>query len=206
MPEEDLRLTADLRARVAHNLARFKPSVLDGDALARHAAVGVVLVADATNRACFVLTRRLATLRRHAGQWALPGGQVEPGETPTAAALREIGEEVGLSPGASSVLGRLDDFVSRSGYLITPVVVWAAPPATPVASPDEVDAAFLVPLDELDHPHALRHKPLLHFALPSLPSTLHAPTAAIVYQFREVALHGRAVRVADTEQPRFAWN
>jgi 8-oxo-dGTP pyrophosphatase MutT (NUDIX family) len=201
----DFPLSDDLRARVVDNLASFRPIVLDADGL-RHAAVGVVLVADDQDRACFVLTRRLATLRRHAGQWALPGGRIEPGETLRAAALREIREEVNLNPGPSAVLGRLDDFVSRSGHLISPLVVWAARAATPVPSPDEVDAAFRVPLSELDHPNALRRGPLLHFAIPSLATTVYAPTAAILYQFREVALHGREVRVANLEQPWFAWH
>ena len=75
-----------------------------------------------------------------------------------------------------------------------------------VANPDEVEAAFRVPLSELDHPEALRLRPLLHFAMPSLETTVHAPTAAILYQFREVALHGREVRVADVEQPFFTWH
>src|ERR1700761_9677828 len=65
-----------------------------------------------------LLTRRNARLRAHAGQWALPGGRREPGETPVEGALRELAEEVGLRLGPGSVLGLLDDFVTRSGYLI----------------------------------------------------------------------------------------
>jgi mutator protein MutT len=197
-------LSSELRTRIADNLAAFRSVELHAEGL-RHAAVGVVLVADEQQRACFVLTRRVATLRRHAGQWALPGGQIEADETPQAAALREIQEEVSIDPASCSVLGRLDDFVSRSGHLITPLVVWTDPPAVPLANPEEVDAVFRVPLRELDDPHALRTTPLLHFSMPSLETTVHAPTAALLYQFREVALHGRDVRVADVEQPRFAW-
>src|SRR6202035_5831715 len=103
----------------------------------RHAAVGVVLLPDSEGRACFVLTRRLATLRRHSGQWALPGGRLEPDEVPATAALREIHEEVGLDLPADAVLGRLDDFVTRSGHLISPLVVWATDHAGLSASPDE---------------------------------------------------------------------
>jgi 8-oxo-dGTP pyrophosphatase MutT (NUDIX family) len=195
----------ELRARVSANLARFQSKRLSGAEL-RHAAVGVVLLPAATSLCpCFVLTRRLSTLRRHAGQWALPGGRIEPHETPQAAVLREIREEVNLDLGPEAVLGRLDDFVTRSGHLISPFVLWAADQADPVASPDEVAAVFRVRLAELDDPQALRARPLLHFALPSLETTVHAPTAAILYQFREVALHGREVRVADVEQPVFAW-
>ncbi len=201
---ETFDFTTELRERIATHLGAFQPATLDADGL-RHAAVGVVLLPDAHNRCCFLLTRRLSTLRRHAGQWALPGGRLEAGETVLDAALREIHEEVSLALEPGSMLGRLDDFVTRSGHLISPLVVWAGGDQRLRISPDEVDAAFRVSLAELDHPTALQLQPLLHFVMPSLPSTVHAPTAAIIYQFREVALHGREVRVADVEQPYFAW-
>jgi 8-oxo-dGTP pyrophosphatase MutT (NUDIX family) len=200
----DFAFGPELRRLVLERLAGFEPILLAGEGL-RHAAVGVVLVPDEAGRACFVLTRRPSTLRRHAGQWALPGGRLEPGETSEVAALREIYEEVGLDLGPESVLGRLDDYVTRSGHLISPLVAWAPTPRPLEIDPEEVDAAFRIPLIELDDPGALRPKPLLHFAIPSLRSTVHAPTAAMLYQFREVALHGREVRVADVEQPFFAW-
>ena len=199
-----LQFSDELRARVSANLSSFRARLLETDGL-RHAAVGVVLLPDTSDRACFVLTRRLSTLRRHAGQWALPGGRLDPGETPVAAALREVREEINLELAPDAVLGRLDDFATRSGHLISSFVVWAPGEAVVVVNPDEVDAAFRVPLSELDHPEALRVRPLLHFAMPSLRTTVHAPTAAILYQFREVALHGRDVRIADVEQPFFAW-
>jgi mutator protein MutT len=196
---------AELHERVQANLAAFAPRMLPAEGL-RHAAVGVVLLPDTNARACFVLTRRLATLRRHAGQWALPGGRLEAGETAEQAALREIREEITLTLPVDAVLGRLDDFITRSGHLVSPLVLWAAGDPTVTASPDEVEAAYVVPLDELDAPEALSLRPLLHFTLPSLPADVHAPTAALLYQFREVALHGRDVRVADVEQPFFAWS
>jgi 8-oxo-dGTP pyrophosphatase MutT (NUDIX family) len=199
----DFPFTSELRRQLHANLARLDPSLIRPGVL-RHAAVGVVLLPDEADRACFVLTRRLATLRRHGGQWALPGGRLEAGETPPAAALREIREEVGLDLVAADVLGRLDDFVSRSGHLISPFVLWAAESAGLVASPDEVQAVFRVPLEDLDRPGALRLEPLLHFALPV--TTVYAPTAAILYQFREVALYGRDVHFGHIEQPRFAWS
>jgi 8-oxo-dGTP pyrophosphatase MutT (NUDIX family) len=200
----DFAFTGELRARIAANLAGLEPTVLELGGL-RHAAVGVVLLPDEDGRACFVLTRRLVSLRSHGGQWALPGGRLDAGEAPAAAALREIHEEVGLDLPGDAVLGRLDDFVSRSGHLISPLVVWAAEHASLAASPDEVQAVFRVPLEDLDGPDSLSLEPLLHFALPHIPTTVHAPTAAILYQFREVALRGRDVHFGHIEQPYFAW-
>src|SRR5439155_9081971 len=97
--------TPELRQRISANLAVLEPRILDAAGL-RHAAVGVVLLPDRRGRACFVLTRRLSTLRRHSGQWALPGGRLETGETEAIAALREIQEEVGLDLPADAILGR----------------------------------------------------------------------------------------------------
>jgi 8-oxo-dGTP pyrophosphatase MutT (NUDIX family) len=170
---------------------------------ARAAAIGVVLVADDLGQACFVLTRRSSALRRHSGQWALPGGRIEAGESPVEAARREILEEVGLDLSTSSVLGRLDDFLSRSQHLISPFVFWADQPAELIANPHEVAAAYRVPLDHLDRPGNPLRDPLLNFAV--LDTTVFAPTAAILLQFRELALRGQHVKVSHEEQPRFAW-
>ncbi len=195
--------TPDLRERISANLAVLEPRILDAAGL-RHAAVGVVLLPDQQRRACFVLTRRLSTLRRHSGQWALPGGRLEAGETEADAARREIEEEVGLQLHADAILGRLDDFSSRSGHLISPVVYWTDDDSPLVASPDEVDAAFRIPLEELARPGSVRFEPLLHIALNI--SSVYAPTAAILYQFREVGLHGQNVHIGHVEQPFFAWS
>ncbi|MCA1646853.1 MAG: coenzyme A pyrophosphatase, partial [Chloroflexi bacterium] len=73
-----------------------------------------------------------------------------------------------------------------------------------VASPDEVDAAFRVPLEDLDRPGSLTIEPLLHFAI--VGTAIYAPTAAILYQFREVALHGQNLHIGHVEQPFFAWS
>ena len=170
---------------------------------ARPAAIGVVLVPDDLGQACFVLTRRASTLRRHSGQWALPGGRIEAGETPIEAARREIFEEVGLQLPPGAALGRLDDFLSRSQHLISPFVFWAEQPAQLVANPQEVAAIYRVPLSHLERPENPLRDPLVHFAL--MDFTVYAPTAAILLQFRELALRGRHVMVSHEEQPRFAW-
>ncbi len=176
----------------------------------RHAAVAVVLLPDASGRPCFVLTRRAGGLRRHAGQWALPGGRIDAGETPEDAALRECAEEVGLALAPAAVLGRLDDYATRSGFVITPVVAWSEGPAALAPDPEEVAEIHRVPLVELEQPgvpHLRRipesERPVI--SIPLVGTHIHAPTAAILFQLREVALWGRATRVSHYEQPVFAW-
>ena len=109
----------------------------------------------------------------------------------------------------ADVIGVLDDYVTRSGYLITPVVMWGGP-VSPAMRPAAAEVAriHVVPLADLDVPPRLLRIPESEspvIQLPFLGRYLHAPTAAIVYQFCQVALHGRTVRVAHFEQPVFAW-
>ena len=161
--------------------------------------------------AALLLTRRAARMNRHAGQWALPGGRIDEGETPTAAALRELHEELGLGVPPDAVLGRLDDYATRSGYVITPFVVWAgvAPELRP--DPAEVAGAHRIPLAEflrrdaplLDPPHPGHEHPVLRMPLGD--NWVAAPTAAILYQFAQQCLLGRPTRVAHFDQPRFTW-
>jgi 8-oxo-dGTP pyrophosphatase MutT (NUDIX family) len=197
------------RAEFAEHLRRFerRPIVPDGR---RHAAVAAVLLADDEGRACFLLTKRAPKLRAHGGQWALPGGRVDAGETVETAALRELEEEVGLTCGADAVLGLLDDYGTRSGFIITPVVVWGGAHVALQPNPDEVASVHRVPLTELDKPDLPRlitipesERPVIQ--LPLLGTLIHAPTAAVVYQLREVVVHGRATRVDHFEQPVWAW-
>lgn len=169
-----------------------------------------MLLPDDAGRPSFLLTRRAAGLRAHARQWALPGGQMDDGEDAVAAALRELAEEVGLTMDVSSVLGLLDDYPTRSGFVITPVVVWADRSAEPVPNPDEVAGVYRVPLADLDAPDVPRlitipesDRPVIQ--LPILGTLVHAPTAAVVYQLRELVVHGRATRVDHFEQPVWAW-
>lgn len=201
----------DLRGSIRGNLSRFDRKGAPVDGLTP-AAVAFAIVGDREAEAAFVLTRRPSRLRRHGGQWSLPGGRHETGETAAAAALRELREEVGLSLSPADVLGLLDDFPTRSGFRITPVVVWGPPSVELEPDPDEVESAYLVTLRALYAPQVPRFvpgqasdPPLLTVPLESPPTVVYAPTAALIYQFREVALEGRATRVDHFRQPRFAW-
>jgi 8-oxo-dGTP pyrophosphatase MutT (NUDIX family) len=211
----------DLRLSIVARLAAF-PRQDGGPGLG--AAVAVVVTDEGTGadvpglppgtghepRAALLLTRRAAHLRRHAGQWALPGGRIDPGESPEEAALRELFEEVGLCVPDSAILGRLDAYPTRSGFTMTPVVVWGgAQPALQI-NPHEVASVHRIPLTEFlrgdaplleDGPEAGR--PVLR--MPIGETWIAAPTAAILLQFREVCLRGAQTRVAHYDQPDFAW-
>lgn len=161
--------------------------------------------------AAFLLCLRAATMNRHAGQWALPGGRIDLGETVEAAALREIEEEVGLRIHPSEVLGTLDDYPTRSGFVITPVVVWGGSDVELVPDPAEVAQVLRIGLHELcraDSPRFVSipesDRPVVQ--LPIGRNLIHAPTGAVLLQFRWVALEGRSgARVGELEQPVFAW-
>ncbi|MDH3653852.1 MAG: CoA pyrophosphatase [Myxococcales bacterium] len=204
-------LSADdrLRAQITANLGAHDRSVAPDPSL-RPAAVAVAIVANAVGEACFVITRRVSTLRNHSGQWALPGGRIDEGEDPAGAALRELEEEVGLQCQRDRVLGLLDDYPTRSGFRITPVVVWAGLEVILRPNPREVAEAHRVPIKGLDAPGIPKlfdieqsDRPVLSVRI--LGQDIFAPTAAVVFQFREVAIHGRDTRVADYDQPVFAW-
>lgn len=208
----EYRIAAALRDLLTRNIGALEVRRLDDPAL-RPAAVALVVAGDDQGNASVLLTRRPEGLRRHGGQYALPGGRVDPGETAEEAALRELWEELGLDPGPDAILGALDDFPTRSGFRIRPFVVWVGDGPELRPDPDEVAAVFHIPLAELcrpeiphlDHAAGGSH-PVLSAPLPTLGHHVYAPTAAILYQFREVALLGRATRVAHYDQPRFAWN
>jgi 8-oxo-dGTP pyrophosphatase MutT (NUDIX family) len=197
---------------MAAHMAGFERNAISDPAL-RHAAVAIIVAAgEDAAEAAVLLTRRPKHLNRHAGQYALPGGRMDPGETAEAAALRETAEELGLHLEHSAILGLLDDYATRSGFCITPVVIWGGPALDLAPDPNEVARVFRVPLRELDAPEVPDFQPPLDstepiFGVPlaSLGHSLHAPTAALLYQVREVALRGLATRVAHLAQPRFAW-
>jgi 8-oxo-dGTP pyrophosphatase MutT (NUDIX family) len=170
---------------------------------------GIAVPGEWSREAALILTRRALTLRNHPDQWALPGGRVDAGESAEQAALRELAEEVGLALDGSAVLGRLDDFITRSGYVITPVVVWAGPARALVANPAEVASIHRIPVSEFmraDAPWLDREDDAeeLVLRMPVGSTWIAAPTAAVLYQFRELCIAGRATRVAHFEQPLFA--
>jgi 8-oxo-dGTP pyrophosphatase MutT (NUDIX family) len=197
-----------LRVRLAANLSRLAQAPLEARALKR-AAVCVIVTGDGGN-AALLLTKRAARLSTHAGQYALPGGRLDEGESALDAARREAREEIGLELAPENFIGRLDDYPTRSGYLITPLVAWLAEGTPLAANPAEVARIYRVPLAELARPGSPQfvsipesERPVIRY--PILGSLVHAPTAAVLYQFIEVALHGRETRVAHLEQPVWAW-
>ena len=211
-----------LQRRVTTNLRRFNWRPVDQTATQR-AAVAITIVETGHGSevyglsahphwdtgAALILTRRSAGLRNHAGQWAFPGGRMENGEQPEDTARRELSEEVGLQLTADRVIGRLDDYATRSGFTITPVVLWGGRDVE-LSPNEEVASVHRIPITEFMRSDApileaipeSRHPVIL---MPVGNSWIAAPTAAMLYQFREVAIQGKTTRVAHFEQPYFAW-
>ena len=220
---KDLRCDENLLRHIKTNLALFTSLPQEQKNLKR-AAVAITVVnidhdpaiydipyeSSWRLNAALILTRRAFRLRRHAGQWALPGGRMDAGETPEETALRELEEEVGLKLDADRVIGRLDDYVTHSGFIISPVVVWGGIGVQLIPNRAEVASIHRIPLVEFlredapiltDMPGS--DNPVL--LMPIGKDYIASPTAAIIYQFREVAIIGRSIRVAHFEQPFFAW-
>ncbi|MGB3481866.1 MAG: CoA pyrophosphatase [Mycobacterium sp.] len=165
---------------------------------------------DVSGGAAFLLCRRAARLSSHSAQWALPGGRLDPGETAVDAALRELDEEVGVGLPESAVLGLLDDYSTRSGYVITPVVIWGGGRLDLRPSPDEVVAVYRVGLHQLQRDDSPRYieipespRPVVQIPLGG--DLIHAPTGAVLLQLRWLGLEGRHQAVNELEQPVFAW-
>src|SRR5690242_433432 len=165
---------------------------------------------DVAGGAAFLLCRRASRMNSHAAQWALPGGRLDPGETTVDAALRELHEEVAVDLPGSAVLGQLDDYPTRSGYVITPVVIWGGGRLELHPAPDEVVATYRVGLHQLQREDSPRYitipespRPVVQIPLGG--DLIHAPTGAVLLQLRWLCLEGRHDPVDELEQPVFAW-
>ncbi|HYG28271.1 MAG TPA: CoA pyrophosphatase [Caulobacteraceae bacterium] len=202
--------SSPFREALAARCRGFPRLAHTGGGLTRAAVVLALTRADdGSNETAFLLTRRAAGMRAHAGQWALPGGRCDPGESLEAAALRELHEELGVRLGSEHILGVLDDYPTRSGYAIAPVVAWLEDASALKPNPHEVASTHHVRLDHVGHEDAVAFetipespRPLIRLRIGE--HHIHAPTAAVIYQLRELVA-GRITRVAELEQPVFAW-
>ncbi len=205
--------TSALLARMKQNLASFQTIQIDDPEL-RHAAVAIVVMADSRNvdGHSILLTLRTSHLKQHSGQYALPGGKLDQGETAVETALRELDEELGISLNDTHLLGALDDYPTRSGFRISPFVFWVDGDVAVTPSLHEVEQVFRIPFSELDSDAIPVFEqgddsdpPLLCSEFPTLGHRMYSPTASIIFQFREVAIRGKTTRVAHFDQPNFAW-
>ena len=198
-----------LKNHVRSNLSDFKD--LRQSTEGKKQAAVAITICQFEGESSVVVTRRSSKLKEHSGQWALPGGRVDKNETFIAAALRELEEEVNIKVEDEAVLGTLDDYVTRSGYVITPIVIFADLKKNQiVGNPSEVASVHFFSFTELnrkDSPNleTIPQSDRQVLSMNYLDDRIYAPTAAMLYQFREVAILGRATRVLDFDQPLFAW-
>lgn len=159
----------ELRARLSEpppsHSDRFRHADDGLEVVPRNLVAAAVLVPIVLHREpAVLLTRRTAHMKKHAGQVSFPGGRIDPGDADAeAAALREAMEEIALDPEHVEVVGRMANYVTGTGYRITPVLGLVRPGLTYVASPDEVDAVFELPFSTLLDPGAPRRESEMSF-------------------------------------------
>ena len=201
--------SSSLKESIQQKLNGFEAIISTNRELIPAAVVIAISKHSTTCEACIYITLRSSSLRKHAGQLALPGGKVDAGESISQAALRELSEELGLYLPEKNVMGRLDDVHTQSGFVISPVVVWNDGNHPLNINSDEVAKVFEIPFSELissqlasvDHTQT---PPMFSIYPPTIDHKVYSPTAALVYQFREVVLLGKSTRVAHYAQPAFA--
>lgn len=213
---DDYTCSEQLRAQVQENIDNFadrRQHLIDRrktiEKTLTHAAVALTIY-DCEGESALILTKRSPHLKDHKGQWAIPGGSLDENETVIDAALRELREEVGLELPESNIMGSLDDYITRSGFVITPVVVWAGPGIKLIPDPVEVESIHPMTFSQLareDSPNleSIPESDRQVLSMNFHDSVVYAPTAAMLYQFREVAILNQPTRVAHFDQPVFAW-
>ncbi len=175
-PSWQPEVLADRRERTAHI------------STPKAAAVLFALRFDASNQSPgLVLTQRPAHLKHHPGQISLPGGATEGDETPEQTACRETLEEVGLSPDRLDIVGRLPDYLTVTGFQVTPVVGLIQGQTSFKPDPTEVSEVFEVPLAFLMNPAnhqrrglALESEQIEFFAMPYQHRFIWGATAAMI--------------------------
>jgi len=209
-PLDSFTYDDSLKKKIQLNLEGFKDR-RQTNAAPKAAAVAITIFAH-DNEAAVIVTKRSSRLSEHTGQWAMPGGRIDTGESQTEAALRELSEEINLHLPHDDILGTLDDYVTRSGYVITPVVVWSETDDQHLhPNPDEVASIHAFSFTELcrqDSPNLeqIPESDREVLSMNYLDDRIYAPTAAMLYQFREVAILGKHTRVLHYDQPVFAWS
>lgn len=137
------------RLKGDHNLNEAMHPRVQKDGSLRPASVLIPLV-DHGGHLSVLLTQRTDHLNHHPGQISFPGGRAEPEDVDViATALRETHEEIGIEPELIDVIGCLDDYITRTGFAITPVVGVMRPPLLLEPDPNEVADIFEVPLNFL---------------------------------------------------------
>jgi 8-oxo-dGTP pyrophosphatase MutT (NUDIX family) len=126
-----------------------RPAIEMNEPQHRRACVLIPLIRDDHGAWSILFTKRSENLAAHSGQIAFPGGSVEPGEGLEQAAIREAEEEVGIPPRAVELIGRLDDVITHSGFLVAPFAGVVHEPFDYIIQEAEVVEVFQVPIEAL---------------------------------------------------------